>query len=222
MRVVVEPVDEPATNADFSRTLAEGLNTIDLLATDVAGNTTTATLSVTRDTVTPTFSNVTPANGSTVPNPNVVIAGGVSETATITLLRNGTPLGTSQAQAFSFPATLSAGANDFVLIAADRAGNQASYPLRITLGSSMQVTITSPLPGAAISGSKVLVTGTFQSQSPVGIIVNQAAAIVTGNQFIAQVTLTPGAANQGSSWCRALAPCGQAGPRSRDKQAREP
>lgn len=176
----------------FPQSLIEGVNSIDLVANDLAGNSATASLNITRDTVPPSFANIAPANGMTVSNPGVVITGTVSEFAAVTISRGGQQLGSIQGQSFSFPVTLNAGSNAFVLVATDRAGNQTSQPLSLTLGSSIQLSITSPTAGGTVNGSRVLVSGTFAADQPVGITVNGLPATVVGNQFSLQAVLSAG------------------------------
>jgi hypothetical protein len=88
---------------------------------------------------------------------------------------------------------LVAGLNEFTLVATDRAGNQTTQTLRVTLGSSLQLAVSAPQSGATINGSRVYVTGTVQTSDAFGVSVNGHAATVVGTQFVAEVDLSSGA-----------------------------
>lgn len=95
---------------------------------------------------------------------------------------------------FSFPVSLSLGANILKLSAIDKAGNQASVNLRLTYtANSVGLTIANPVSGATISGDSVLVSGAFQGPANTGINVNGVVAALSADQFYATVALQPGA-----------------------------
>lgn len=116
----------------FSVHLAEGSNSLDLIATDRAGNGATLTLHLTLDTVPPAIPGaglitvscavngvvtVTGNAGSVEPNAQVIIRNTrIGQTVTVTANADG-----------SFTATIAAQAgDDFVIIARDKAGNESA------------------------------------------------------------------------------------------------
>ena len=128
-----------ATSGAFSvtATLVEGANDLVVVVADAAGNTSTATAvpTVTRntvDTTAPTAAAVTTPNAATRTNAaTFAIAGTAEAGATVNVLRAGdrTVAGTGTAAdngAFSVNATLADGANDFVVVVEDAAGNKST------------------------------------------------------------------------------------------------
>jgi hypothetical protein len=144
---------DPATGgASFtpSTRLPEGANTLSAQARDSFGRfSATVSSTFTVDTTAPSLASITPASGAVVFAPSIVIAGSVGEAgATVTLGAQ------TQGPDFSFPVTLSAGANSFTLIVRDAAGNTTSLPLTYTYeppNVPPAVTIGNPANGASFS-----------------------------------------------------------------------
>lgn len=170
--------------------LVEGANMISLQATDLAGNGTSQALAITRDTVPPSFGTISPPDGSTLTTPTVTISGSVTEPSTITL--GGTPGQVADGINFAFPVSLQPGLNIFTLTAVDRAGNQTSTTVRLTLLSGLSLSITSPANGATIVGSTAYVMGTVTGANNVGVSANGSVGTFVGNAFVAAVPLTAG------------------------------
>jgi hypothetical protein len=131
-------------------------------------------------------------NGSAVTTPNIVVAGSVSEFATVTISSGGQQVGSTQGQTFNFPITLLTGANQFALTATDRAGNKTTLSLTLTLSNGLALVVTSPTNGSTILGSRIYVQGTVPADRPIGVSVNGETATVIGNQFVAAVDLDNG------------------------------
>lgn len=177
-------------------TLKEGPNAFELAATDLAGNTTRRTITLTLDTVPPRFLTLSPADGSLVASPNVVIEGSVDDaTATVTLEDMpafGGEVVSDNPSAFGFKAKLGPGLNTLTLAAQDPAGNIARASLRLTY-STGSIKVTNLSPGQNIEGNHTLVTGTFEGPSNTGITVNGVVAQTFGNQFyVNNLPLKPG------------------------------
>ncbi len=174
--------------------LPEGLNTLNATAKDIFGHSSDPlTGKFTIDTVPPRFLTLTPADGSTLTAPTVIVSGQVDDPTASVMLRNaaGTVLNVGNAT-FSFSVTLAQGLNTFTLTAQDPAGNATTIPLRLSL-NAVDVKITNPVAGTNIINSNILVTGTIQGPPNTGITVNGVVASISGKQFFAILPLAPGA-----------------------------
>lgn len=109
----------------------EGNHLVEVVATDGAGNTATASVGFVVDTIRPVFSALLPEHGSVGRTTPIAVSGRVSaDTESVTV--SGQPA-TCAGGAFSLAGvSLSEGPNDLLLVATDRAGNEE----RTTLGSS--------------------------------------------------------------------------------------
>lgn len=173
--------------------LPEGTNTLEVRVTDGFGTESEPARShFTIDTIAPQFVALSPADGSSVMTPSLSISGSVSEMATITLAGDGASAST-QGTDFTFPVTLKTGLNAYVLEATDAVGNRGSATLRITLANAMKVLIETPLSGATLSGTDVLVTGTVDAPPNTGVVVNGVTAHREANRFFVPVPLQAGA-----------------------------
>ncbi|HYA10849.1 MAG TPA: Ig-like domain-containing protein [Thermoplasmata archaeon] len=118
-------------------TLPDGPHTFVVVATDTAGNRAEADVSVTVETTPPTLAFTSPASGSTVSVPDVVVTG----TAAVgsTLVVDGYSVAVSSAGTFSVELPLSPGSNTITATATDSAGNTATRTLTVTYNN--------PVPG---------------------------------------------------------------------------
>jgi hypothetical protein len=131
--------------------LQTGVNVITVTARDAAGNRSTASVSVTRDSRAPSVAIVAPTSNPTfVTNAATALRGTASDDASVTQVTwqnsrggNGTAAGTTD---WSIPsAALLAGANVITVTARDAAGNTASAVLTITLDTrAPAVSIVAP------------------------------------------------------------------------------
>ncbi|HLF23437.1 MAG TPA: hypothetical protein VI565_05890, partial [Burkholderiales bacterium] len=145
------------------------------------------------DTIPPKFLSVSPANGSTSDQAGIAIAGAVDDPAANVVLNDSSGNVSMGGASFSFAVELKQGSNAFTLTATDSAGNTSQYSLSLTYQPQTQsLQIAQPLPGATIAGDVVTVTGTFGSGPNTGITVNGVAAEIIGDQFVANIQLTPG------------------------------
>lgn len=175
--------------------LPEGANTLKAKATDVFGHASTEIISrFTIDTVAPKFVSLSPADGSTLPQPAVTISGNVDDSIANVILADANGRGISMGGAsFNFAVVLQNGLNTFSLAARDAAGNQTTVPLRLTLAGGVGVKIESPTQGASLDSTHVIVRGSFSGPDNTGVTVNGQVAMVSGKQFWVNVTLVPGA-----------------------------
>jgi hypothetical protein len=176
--------------------LPEGLNTLSAQTTDRFGHASqTANDVFTVDTIPPKFLSISPADGSVVTTPNVLLQGVVDDPTAIVVLQGAgmamstTVVGTTLK--FSIPVQLAQGLNTFALTAMDKAGNATTAAVRITY-NPVSFTVTSPINGAMMSGNTVLVSGTFTAAEQVGISINGIVATIIGNNFYANVPLQAG------------------------------
>ncbi len=164
-------------------TLVSGLNTITVVAKDAAGNSGTATATITLDNILPTVSITSPTNGQIVSTPTITVSGTASDNVGVTSLTvNGAPV-TLVAGAYSTTVTLVSGSNTITVVAKDAAGNSRTATVTVTLDNTKPaVTITSPVSGSTVNTPTVTVSGT--ATDAVGVT----SLTVNGNP----VTITPG------------------------------
>jgi RHS repeat-associated protein len=172
--------------------LSEGLNTITLVATDAAGNSTTLTRAVTLDTTAPTLVVSTPANGTTVSADNITVSGTATDQSAVHVTVNGgnaplTGLGT-----FSASIALITGSNAIAVIATDSVGNSSTVALAVTRTASHlalppdPATVATPIDRTVAtniaSSTAFLYTGTSPIQTGVatGTIKPFQASVVRG------------------------------------------
>lgn len=122
-------------------TLVSGVNDIDVVATDRAGNEAVASVVVTRDTSAPTLALAAPVP-SRVSTSTVTIAGTVETGAQVTV--NGRSV-TVTAGAFSTDVALSPGLNQIEVSASDGAGNVNTIPLSVVYETPLKPAGLSPL-----------------------------------------------------------------------------
>ena len=118
-------------------TLAEGPNTIFARATDTAGNTVTVSIAATVDTVSPTISITSPADGSALPSTSVTVSGTASDdvaVAKVELSTDGTTWILAAGTApWSGTLTLAEGPNTIFARATDTSGNTATVSIAVTV-----------------------------------------------------------------------------------------
>ena len=197
----VEPqfvFDANAQQASFTPAsrLPEGSNSFSAKVKDRFGNSSNAiAISFAVDTTAPRYLALSPANGSVLQSPQVVIQGSVDDEAASVVFENFAAFGgigpNPQGKAFAFPITLNSGVNTIKLTAIDSAGNAASAILQLTL-AAVGVTIDSPASGSSTNSDIALITGTFQGPPRTAIAVNGVLAALSGDRFYAQVGLQLG------------------------------
>jgi uncharacterized protein YfaP (DUF2135 family) len=109
--------------------LEEGANQILIVASDIAGNRATQTLTVTLDTVPPDLNVTEPEDGHKTKDKQITLSGTTEPGATLTI--NGT-LVTDTDGTFSVPINLELGENTLTIKATDRAGNSNEVTLKVT------------------------------------------------------------------------------------------
>ncbi len=135
-----------ALNGSFSATysLADGTHTFEIVATNGAGDSTSAATTVTVETTPPSLAITSPLAGTTVTVPTVVVTG-TAEVGT-TLVINGYAVAVTSAGTFSVELPLTPGANTIIATDTDPAGNSATRTLTVTYSNPVpaaQSSITS-------------------------------------------------------------------------------
>jgi hypothetical protein len=170
-----EPQSAAMTGSTYTVpvTLASGINSIAIIATDLAGNTTNAVRTITYDNTNPSVAITTPNQDITTAQTSLIISGTVSDTitaATVTLTFNNrtyTPVITGGAfsQLLTIPAE---GTYAITATATDEAGNSSSatrnviyaIPVNASCGSSnSQTQDTIPTANLCSTGIASAVTG---------------------------------------------------------------
>jgi len=111
-----------------------GANSFTFIATDAANNSSQVIVSVTRDTVGPTITIVSPANNTLTTSESIDITGSVSEISSLTI--NGAPVVVAGDLSFGVTIPLAEGANTLTLLASDNAGNLGQAILTISRDSA--------------------------------------------------------------------------------------
>ncbi len=152
-----------------SLNLVEGLNVISMVATDTAGNESTASLNVSLDTIPPELIILSPADGQ-LTNQSIVSVSG-SAIGAVSVLVNGQPAVLEADGSFMGQAALSEGANVLDISALDLAGNVSVVQRGVTLDSSPPAINAALITRSAPSGGVVMVNGDPGAVEPGALIV---------------------------------------------------
>jgi RHS repeat-associated protein len=149
--------------------LVEGVNTITIVATDVAGNTTTVTRAITRDTEPPTVTISSPAD-SLITNQGVIqVSGSVVDSTFSAVTINGKSVVVANGT-FSAMDTIMEGNNPLTIVSTDAAGNTTTISRIVRLYTIPPlITIQSPQNGAVVYDSTVAIGGTVSDSTKVTI-----------------------------------------------------
>ena len=164
-------------------------------ATDRAGNTATASLTVNIDKTAPAVTISSPANGTTVGASPVTVTGTVADTVSGigNIGCNGAPA-TLAGSTFTCSVPLTEGANTIVVDGIDLAGNSGSSTVGVNYAPRPVVTITSPALGSTVNAGTIIIRGVVEGPfaHEVGVSVNGGAASVSSGQWVAEISLEPG------------------------------
>ncbi|MFC2057088.1 beta strand repeat-containing protein [Chloroflexota bacterium] len=198
---------DPDVNGDFSEnvTLQDGTNSIQVRATDVAGNKgRSGSKSVKVNPVKPTITITSPVEGLVTPTAAVTLQGSVTGANSAIVRLNGTTVGTVGSGAFSTSVTLTAGKNSIVVSGYGTGGTTAAFlgtsGIRtVTLDQTAPtVKIDSPASGSIVNTSRVTISGTIDdplvttANLTVGGVAKPPVPVVNGS-FSQDVTLAAGA-----------------------------
>ncbi|MDR3578684.1 MAG: Ig-like domain-containing protein [Oryzomonas sp.] len=176
----------------------DGLYTLQLTATDAAGNTATSTMTLTWDTTPPSMTVSALQNGAYTNNPILNVAGtaGDSGSGLAQVTVNGKAVTVTNGS-FSTSVTLAVGANIITTVASDQAGNTTTDTRTITLDETApQITIAQPADNSATNVSPLTVSGSVNKTASVNVAVNGGSSLAAtpqdNNGFTVQVPLAAG------------------------------
>ena len=173
---------------DAAAPLSVGANTVLATATDLAGNTATASILVTRGAA-PTVAITSPAPGSIVGTATVTVTGSHTDATSVDVSGVAATI-TGGTWAAAVP--LTPGSNTLTATATNAFG-QAQAQVSLTLDADAPVLqITAPTDDTALTASTVVVSGTVADATATTVTVNGVNATVTGGTFSAAVPLTLG------------------------------
>lgn len=190
------PVTVSAEDGSFSvpsTALAnEGDNTFTFVATDAAGNSTTATRHVTRDTQPPTLTIAAPADNEISNNASVTVSGSATDASAVTVTVNGTPATRDASGTFSAPLTLSEGPGTITVVATDAAGNASTATRARTVDlTPPTLTVTQPSGRVVTKENAASVSASVSDATAVSLSVNGVTtSIATDGTFSTSVPLT--------------------------------
>lgn len=186
-------------NTQFSATipLIEGSNAIAIRATDLSGNHSDSTRTVTRDTHAPVLTLTSPVDGSLSNQTTATVSGTVTDGGTVTLKVNGVSVTVGTGGAFTTTIQLAQGANFITAVATDQAGNNATVVNKVTLDTQPPaLTVTAPAAGLITKQTNIVVSGTATDASATTVTVNGVNAPVgTGGSFSLSVALAAEGSN---------------------------
>ncbi|MET0646570.1 MAG: Ig-like domain-containing protein, partial [Pyrinomonadaceae bacterium] len=156
--------------------LAEGANSILVVATDAAGNSSEAALGVTRDSVGPSINLSLPTNNFVTNSTSVTVYGTVTDATLVGIsITNG---GVSiDGETFSGQAVLPEGVSQLRVVATDAAGNQTEVTRTVTADETDPVlSELSPAEGTVVAARNVTVQGRVSDSTTVAINVGGVSA----------------------------------------------
>jgi glucodextranase-like protein/carboxypeptidase family protein/uncharacterized protein DUF6973 len=186
------PVTLTAGSFTLDVSLSEGANPITARAVDRAGKVSTATVTVTRDTIAPQVTLNLPG-GLVGSSPHPVAGTVVDADAATRVVVNGVPASPSGG-AFQVGLLLQPGNNPVTAVATDRAGNQGAASGSISYDAEPPVVIVeTPVPDQVFNRQEARVAGSVSDDNgPVNVRVNGAAAPVVDGRFETTVSLNEG------------------------------
>jgi len=155
--LVINGASTPLNNLSFEYllTLAAGDNSALITATDLAGNVATTTITIQRDSTPPKVVITTPLNGLLTNSPQIQVGGTVDDSeATLTV---GGAAVTIANKAFSAGYVLGDGDNNIQVKAVDKAGNEGTAAVTVTLDAQPPMVVLSA-PATATAGTDVQIT----------------------------------------------------------------
>lgn len=155
--LTINGASAPLSNLSFEyvMTLAAGDNSALITATDLAGNIATTTVTVQRDSTPPKVSIISPLNGVLTSTSQIQVSGTVDD-AEATLTVGGTAVSVTN-KTFNVAYTLFDGDNSIQVKAIDKAGNEGTAAVTVTLDAQAPV-VTLNVPATATAGTDVQIT----------------------------------------------------------------
>ncbi len=187
-KVTVNGADAAISGTTFSLSglsIAEGENTVTVVATDLAGNIGSKTITLNLDTVPPVVRITSHQDGRHLNTPVITVSGAVNEPI-IEATVNGTsaPI-TADRTGYSLPGvSLTEGENVIIAEVKDRAGNPGSVTITIILDTIAPViVVANPVHNSYVNTPEITVSGTVTELHLDGFWINGETVGVTGQVF---------------------------------------
>jgi RHS repeat-associated protein len=195
--VTVNGIEAVMTNQKFSAIipLQEGLNLITVKVTPVTHRkfSNFKQFRVVRTSAPPFLKVVSPVDGQTVKEDQLIISGETSGLTPVTVSVNGQPAPVASGRFYSNPVTLAEGENRISVVATGQMGLCSKIDLSVWKDQAAPV-LDEVLPGegAMANTANLMVTGKINDNSPACVLVNGRAALVNGGQFSVTVPVNEG------------------------------
>ncbi|MEM1181693.1 MAG: Ig-like domain-containing protein, partial [Acidobacteriota bacterium] len=195
-RVTVSGVEASVSGSTFFApgvSLAEGANTLTVVAEDAAGLTSELSRSVTYDGTAPELTVTDPTSGTTTPDARYTIRGTADDPHLDRVEVGGQAAPLEPSGAWSLEVPLSEGENALTARAFDRVGRSTEVAFSIFRDSEApSVQITVPSDGASVAGAEIEVRGAVEDVPGTTVTVNGRDAFVDQGIFFVTVPLSEG------------------------------
>jgi RHS repeat-associated protein len=196
LRVRVSGIDAQVSASSWLASgvsLAEGSNSLTVVAEDRAGNQRQLSRTVVRDMTDPEVAITEPAAGTVVPAAAYTVRGTATDAHLDRVEVNGRRA-TLQGSDFHLEVALVEGANNVEAVAIDKLGRRSTATVSITRDSDApQVQIQVPAEGFATRAATIEVRGAYENEAGTTVKVNGLVAVLTTGHFEAlAVPLVPG------------------------------
>ncbi len=177
--------------------LAEGANRLVVTAMDAAGNASSSTVTVLRDSTPPRLVVTSPSEGARIGGTSVKVRGTATDTTPVVLTLNGAPIQVAPDGSFEVDHALSQGNNTLNLVVTDAINLSDSRTLHVRANSQPPtLTVTEPSSGTQTEERTVTVRGTASvadSEDSVTVLISGSLAAISGDgTFVRTVQLSPG------------------------------
>jgi RHS repeat-associated protein len=172
----------------------DGAATLTLIATDAAGNATTASRVVTRDATPPEIAVAEPAAGLVTNGATVHVSGSVFDLTASTLMVNGVAFTLAADGGFAGEVPLVTGSNTLTFAATDAAGNHAQVARTLVRDADPPaITMASPSDNVLTRSATVTVSGTIADVSVVTATLNGVPLVLaTDGSYATTIPLAEG------------------------------
>ncbi|MFA5832145.1 MAG: Ig-like domain-containing protein [Bacteroidota bacterium] len=177
----------------FTVSLNEGGNSLTIVATDAAGNSTTVSRFVVRDSQPPMLSITSPIDSAVTNQSTVQITGVVFDSSSVAVSINGTYVTIEAGNSFLHSLNLTEGLNTIAIVAEDGAGNTTTVP-RIVIRDSTPpaLTIAAPNDSTITNQTTVLISGAVSDATSTVVVINGNVVALTNGAFSHTIALSEG------------------------------
>jgi RHS repeat-associated protein len=175
-----------------SQIAADGSYTLDVEASDRAGNVSRKTVVFRVDSRPPALTRLSPADGSVLRGERVSVSGECEDAVSVTV--GGVAASIYGGRFVARDVPLAPGRNTLPVVATDAAGNERVEPLVLVRDDvAPRLTISTPATGALVRNASVMVRGTAEDPNLTEVLVNRSKATLSGSSFEREVRLSEGA-----------------------------